>query len=73
MLINWSCLLTEARVATTMETKSHLVGVPVYGVSYCPQQDLLAVVGGGGSSKSGVKNFIVQSDLMSFAHPLDAL
>ena len=42
-----------------METKSLAVGVPVYGLSFCPERSLLAVVGGGGSSKSGVKNFIV--------------
>ena len=32
---------------------------PVYGLSYDDDQHLLAVVGGGGPSKSGVKNSIV--------------
>lgn len=35
-------------------------GVPVYGLTYDAEKGLLAAVGGGGSTKSGVKNRIVR-------------
>lgn len=42
-----------------MTILSEPVGFPVYGAAYDADHRLIYVVGGGGSSKSGVKNLIV--------------
>lgn len=44
-----------------MSTSSETVGFPIYGAAYDPDRQLIYVVGGGGSSKSGVKNLLVLS------------
>lgn len=35
------------------------LGIPIYGVAYDADSKLIVAVGGGGSSKSGVKNKII--------------
>jgi len=35
------------------------LGIPIYGLALDHENDLLVAVGGGGSSKSGVKNIVV--------------
>jgi hypothetical protein len=41
-------------------TKSHTMGFPVFALAFAPKKPRLVVGGGGGASKSGVKNSLVR-------------
>ncbi|KAJ3327742.1 hypothetical protein HDU76_011222 [Blyttiomyces sp. JEL0837] len=44
-------------------TKSHTMGFPVFAIAFAPKKPRLVVGGGGGASKSGVKNSVIVYEL----------
>ncbi|KAJ3209004.1 hypothetical protein HDU67_006419 [Dinochytrium kinnereticum] len=44
-------------------TSSHTIGFPVFSVAFAPKKARIAIAGGGGPNKSGVKNAVIMYDI----------